>query len=112
MATDVPLSYAAGKITPVNNVGTGGAQVIGINGRRSGLRFHNPGIVTLYAYSLNTVPAPSLASLGGAYIIFPQNDITIYGGNVGTIHDVNGAWGAFSVTGSTNPLTIMEFTGP
>lgn len=112
MATDIPINWAAGKVSGVNSVGTGGAQVIGANSRRMGLRFHNPGTVTLYVYSANTAPAPTLSALGGAFIIFPQNDVTIYGGNVGILHDVNSAWSAFAATGSSNPLTMMELTGP
>lgn len=112
MATDIPIQWSAAKFSGVNNIGMSGVQVIGQNSRRVGIRFHNPGTVTLYVYSVNTTPIPTLSALGGAFIIFPQNDITIYGGNVGILHDMNSAWAAFAASGSTNPLTIMEVSGP
>lgn len=111
MPADFPLNWAATSITGVNVITTTGAQIIGAGSQRRGIHFHNPGTVTVYVYSLLQSPAPSLAALGGTFVVFPQNDITLYGGNVGTLHAVNSAWGAFSASGSNNALTIMEMTG-
>lgn len=109
MATDIPIQWSSTKCIAINNIGGAAAQVFGQNSRRVGLRFHNPGTTSIYVYPIGVTPTPNTGLLGGTFNIIPENDITIYGGNTMSIHDLSGAWGAFAATGSNQPLTVWEF---
>ena len=96
---------SGGKTTGLNNVGTTGAQVIAANPARVNITFHNPGTVNVFVYPLRNASggtnAPTNALPGGAYVVYPAASITMAG-------ECQGAWGAFAVSGGTNPLTISE----
>ena len=96
---------SGGKVTPLNNVGTSFAQVIGANPSRLSIGFHNPGTITLYVGPLVTASgsanSPSSGSLGGAFIL-PPGTTQVFTGECQT------AWGAFAVSGTTNPLSVVE----
>lgn len=95
-----------GQVTAASNaIATGGAQVVGANNARNSITFANPGTVTLYVYpmlnSAGGANAPSVTALGGAVQLLPGAILTFNG-------VYKGAYGAFSATGSTNALTVME----
>lgn len=98
-------SASGGKLTASNSIGTIGAQVLAANPSRVKVTFHNPGTNNIFVYPTINVAGgsntPSNASPGGAFQIFPGSLLTIDG-------ECQTAWGAFSNTGSSNPLTIME----
>lgn len=110
MAENFPVAWSASRASGSNAIGTSPVQVLGNNGQRAAVTFHNPGTVNIYCYSSQISPAPSLASLGGCYVVFPGGDITIYGGNTISTSAVNGTWFAFAASASNNPLTMMEMT--
>jgi hypothetical protein len=95
-----------GSTLGLNNVGTTGAQVIPFDPGRRTIVFANPNAsVTIYVYQLTDLNghalAPTNASPGGAWPIFAGAIATFTG-------DVQGAWGAFASTGSTNSISIMS----
>jgi hypothetical protein len=96
---------SGGKTTVLNNIGTAAAQVIAANPSRRKITFHNPGTVNVYvAMLVNAQGAaftPTLAALGGTFLIYPGNTLPFDG-------EVQVAWQALAASGSTNPLTIME----
>ena len=108
MAENFPVAWSSSQASGVNNIGTTASQVLGKNGQRVAVTFHNPGTQNLYVFSSSLAVAPTSSALGGAYVIFPGADITIYGGNITSITAVNGPWQAFAGGGSNNPLTMME----
>lgn len=101
-ASTSPVSY------PFNNIGTASATtVIVANPTRYGLLFHNPGgTASIYIYPSSMTSAPTFASIGGSMVIFPGATLSF----PSTLFaNVNGAWSAFSGTGSNQPFTVVEF---
>lgn len=105
-------ALANSTITAVNNIGTSPGQVIGANGSRTQITFHNPGAVDIIVFptqvlinGANSTLTPSLGALGGGFRIFANGgDRTI------KAPAACQAWQALSASGSGNPLTIMEQT--
>ena len=102
-ASTSPVSY------PYNNIGTSSATtVIAANVSRFGLIFHNPGTASIYVYPSNMTSAPSFGSVGGSFIIYPGGTLSFPSP---LFANVNGAWSAFSGTGSNQSFTVVEFLG-
>lgn len=95
-----------GKVTPFNNISTTPQQVIGANALRSTLSFHNPGgvdiIVAPVLQANGQALTVSTALLGGGYRVFANGGDRVISG------ECQGAWQAFSVSGSSLPLTVSE----
>jgi len=96
-------------VTAVNNLNTTPAQVIAANQNRVSISFHNPGTNDVFVYQTQTLVSgslvnlvPSLSSLGGCYRIFGN------GGGLTLTGECQLAFGAFSASGSNQPLTITE----
>lgn len=96
---------SGGKVTPINTLSTAPAQVIGGNPARQSITFMNPGTVTIYVAPAITATGatltPSLGALGGCFAIVALGMITITG-------ECQTAWQAFSASGVSQPLTVME----
>jgi len=111
--TSLPLNQqnfvipnTGGATIALNNVGTAGAQVIGPDQSRKSISFGNPNAsVTLYVYQTVDINGnalnPSVGSPGGAWPIFAGAILTWTG-------DIQGAWGAFAASGSTNGLSVLS----
>ena len=89
-----------------NTVSSIGAQVIGFDQTRRTIVFGNPSATnTIIVYQTTDANgnalAPSNASPGGGWPILPSAMLTFTG-------DVQGAWGAFASSGSTNGISIMS----
>lgn len=100
-----------GKIYAYNNLSTTPAQVAPANPGRQRIYFHNPGTIDVYiapAISINTTTGsnqtltPSTSALGGCRMVFAN------GGTLEIVGECQGAWQAFSASGSGNPLTVMD----
>ena len=95
-----------GKVYPFNNISTTPQQVIGANPGRAKLTFHNPGaqdIMVAPAIQANgQTLTVSTALLGGCYRVFANGGDRVIEGECQT------AWQAFSVSGSSLPLTVSE----
>jgi hypothetical protein len=90
--------------------------VIGANPSRKAITFHNPGAVDIVVFPTAVLQGvagggsitltPTFNLLGGGFRIFANGgQITLTGAVA------KQSWQALSVTGSTNPLTIMEDYG-
>ena len=100
-ASTSPVSY------PFNNIGTSTATtVVSANTARYGLVFHNPGTASIYVYPSNITSAPTFSSVGGAFLIYPSATLAFPSS---MFANVNGAWSAFSGTGSNQSFTVVEF---
>jgi hypothetical protein len=101
-ATSSPISY------PFNNIGTATATtVIVANQNRYGLIFHNPGATaSIYVYPSNITTAPTTSAVGGSFVIYPGSTLSLPSP---LFANANGAWLAFSGTGSNQPFTVVEF---
>ena len=106
-ASTSPVSY------PFNNIGVAAATtVIVANTSRYGLVFHNPGTANIYVFPNNIAAAPVSASLptfssvGGSFLIYPSSTLSFPSP---LFANVNGAWSAFSGTGSNQSFTVVEF---
>jgi len=100
-------------ILAVNNLGTAPVQIIGINPNRKKITFHNPGTIDFVVFPLTVLQnvagggsitlTPSVGALGGGFRVFSN------GGEIAREGQAcKQAWQALSVSGSGNPLTIME----
>lgn len=110
MAENFPVPWSASRASGSNAVGTSPIQVLTNNGQRAAVIFHNPGTINIYVYSSQVSPPPSLAALGGSWLVLPGGDRTVYGGNTISLSAVNGQWFAFASSGSANPLSVIEMT--
>jgi len=100
-------------ILAYNNIGTSPINVIGINPSRRLITFHNPGSVDIVVFPLTVLQniagggsitlTPTTALLGGGFRVFGNG-----GEIVRTGQAAKQGWQALSVSGSNNPLTIME----
>jgi hypothetical protein len=101
-ASTSPVSY------PFNNIGTSTATaVISANANRYGLIFHNPGATaSIYVYPSAMTVAPTTSTLGGTFVIYPGSTLSFPSP---LFANANGAWSAFSGTGSNQPFTVVEF---
>lgn len=101
-ASTSPVSY------PFNNIGTSSATtIIAANPTRYGLVFHNCGATAaVYVYPSAMTSAPTFASVGGSFIIYPGGTLSFPST---MFANSNGAWSAFSGTGSNQPFTVIEF---
>jgi hypothetical protein len=102
IASTSPVSY------PFNNIGTTTATtVVAANTKRHGLIFHNPGATaSIYVYPSAMTSAPTTSALGGTFVIYPGSTLSFPSP---LFANVNGAWSAFSGTGSGQPFTVVEF---
>lgn len=101
-------SASGGKVYAFNNLGTAPQVVAPANSARKKITFHNPGSIDFYvAPSLvqtsgSSVPlVPSTGALGGCMVVYSQGTLVIDG-------ECQGAWQAFSASGSNNPLTVID----
>ena len=93
-------TFVGGTVTGLNSLSTTAVSAVAANPSRVNLTFHNPGTVPAYVYPTAS-GAPTTTSLGGALTVFPGAFLTV-------VDTTNGAWSAFSSSGSGNPLTIMD----
>lgn len=96
---------SGGKVTPLNNLSASPIVAVAANPQRASITFHNPGTLTVYVYpsitAVGQVNSPNLSSLGGTFQLLPGATMTLTG-------EIQGAWQAFSASGSNQPLTVME----
>lgn len=102
-------SASGGKVYAYNNISTTPAQVAPANTGRQKITFHNPGDVDIFiapAYVINTgsqvALTPSTSALGGCWRVYAN------GGALEINGECQGAWQAFSASGSGKPLTVMD----
>jgi hypothetical protein len=101
-------SASGGKVRAFNNISTTPQQLIGIASERQSITVHNPGTVDIYFAPATVIVAgvevtltPSLAALGGCFLIFAN------GGSLVITGECQKAWQAFAASGTTNALTVM-----
>lgn len=104
------IPNVGGNSLGVNNIGNGAnIAVIGIDQARKSITFHNPnvagsGVNVLISQKVDAngnALAPTFASPGGGYVLFPGATYTFTG-------DIQGAWQAIAQSGTTNGLTISS----
>ena len=103
-------SASGGKVYSFNNISTTPQQVIGNNPSRTQLTFHNPDSVDIFIAPMIVLNAagvgaplmPTTSALGGCFRVFANGGTLVING------ECQCAWQAFSVSGLTNPLTIMD----
>lgn len=110
-----PLAFSAasgGKVYDYYTIAE--ASVITVapaNPSRQKITFHNPGISDIFIAPIyvqgsgtDTVLVPSNTALGGCFRLYGNGGTLVIDG------ECQGAWQAFSVTGSgsANPLTVMD----
>lgn len=102
-----PTSSASPILTGINNLGTTAISVIGSSSTRFAMLLHNPGgTASVYVFPTPATTAPTLASTGGAFVLYPGGTLPL--GPL-MFANVNAAFSAFAGTGTNNPLTIWEF---
>lgn len=90
-----------------NSITTTATAVLSTSAVRHGLLFANPGATaTMYVYPTPMTTAPTTAALGGALPIAPGSSLVL---SPAMFPNLNAGWSAFSNTGSSQPLTIIEF---
>jgi hypothetical protein len=102
-----PTSTVSPYFTGVNSLGTTGTTIlVTASTSRHGILFHNPGTTSVYIFPSSIATVPTTSSIGGT--------VVIYGG--GTFQmpalqfpNVTDGWSGFTLTGSSQPLTIVEF---
>lgn len=106
---------SGGKIYAFNNIGVTPTVVAPVNPQRTSVTFYNPGasgvlVSPVVVQALNTVangitnqvlnPTPS--ALGGCFVVYPN------GGQITIAGECAGAYQAFCLAGTTNPLTVSD----
>lgn len=97
---------SGGKVTPFNTISTSPTQVAPSNPQRTRLTFHNPGTIDI-------IVAPTLQANGQALTITATiwgGGFRVYanGGQLTVSGECQTPWQAVSVSGSGNPLTVMD----
>lgn len=103
-------SASGGKVYAFNTISTAPQQVAPGNPSRQQITFHNPGDVDIFvapgtvlnAAGSAVVLVPTTAALGGCFRIFAN------GGSLTITGECQTAWQAFSASGATKPLTVMD----
>lgn len=103
-------SASGGKIYAYNNISTTPAVVVAANPSRTQITFHNPGTVDIFiapstvlnASGASVALTPNTTILGGCFRVFANGGTLVISG------ECQGAWQAFSATGITNALTVMD----
>lgn len=100
---------SGGKVYAFNNLSTTPATIIAANPARVSVTFHNPGSVDAFIFPTfvqNTGSSlaltPSTGALGGCLRLFAN------GGQITMTGECQGPWRAFSASGSSNPLTVID----
>lgn len=105
-----PGAYQAasgGKVSGFNNIGNvTPIAVLAANPQRLSITFHNPGANDALVYPVTNAAggtnAPTVASPGGAFRVFGN------GGALTITGECQQAWSALTVSGISQPLTVME----
>jgi len=92
--------------TGINTLNTVATAVISTSSVRQALIFHNPGTTNVYVYPSLTSAAPTTTAPGGSFIMFPGGTLSLSNEE---FSNINCGWSAFAATGSSQPLTIVEF---
>lgn len=92
--------------TPINSLSTTASVVIAASTTRHGLMFHNPGTASVYVYPTLASTAPTTTTVGGSFLILPGGTLEF---PPALYPNVNCGWSAFSGTGSSQALTVVEF---
>ena len=101
---------SGGKIYAYNNISDVTLRTVAaINPSRQKITFHNPGTVDILvgpAFVQNTgsnvALVPTTTVYGGCFRVFGG------GGTLEITGECQGAWQALALSGTTNPLTVME----
>jgi len=102
LAYDVPVLGPIAIAFPT--LGTSSTSVLGPDSTRAGVVFHNPGSQIIRITPANLTPI----SGAGGILIYPQEEEAIFSD---AAISLNSGWNAVADSGSTNPLTIFNFTG-
>lgn len=115
-----PLAFSSasgGKVYGYNNVSNVAPLVVAqANPSRQKITFHNPGTVDIFIGPsfvqnvLGTAPAnptnvafvPTTSLYGGCFRVYANGGTLVLEG------ECQGAWQALAVSGTTNPLTVMD----
>lgn len=109
--SQVFASASGGKVYAFNTISTVPQVVAPANTGRTRITFHNPGDVDIFvgpSTVLNSTTGssvalvPTTAALGGCWRVFAN------GGSLEISGECQGAWQAFSASGATKPLTVMD----
>ena len=90
----------------INSISTTAGVVLGTSTIRHGLVFHNPGTANIYVFPTAISTTPTTSLVGGTFIIYPGGTLTMPST---MFTNVGAGWSAFSGTGSSQALTIVEF---
>ena len=103
----VPTTTASPKFTAVQ-LGTASiTTVIGASTIRHGLVLHNPGgTATCYVFPTGLTPQPTTSSLAGTLAIAAGSSVSWPSAQ---FTNINIGFSGFSGTGSSQPLTVIEF---
>ena len=108
---------SGGKVYAYNNLSTTPQVVAPANQQRTSITFDNPGTVDIMVapavvQANNTAPSsppgtnvtlsPTTSALGGCYRIFANGGSRTFTG------ECQGQWQAFSISASSNPLTVTD----
>lgn len=103
-------SASGGKVYAYNALTTAPAVVAPANTSRIKITFHNPGSIDVFVAPAKVLNAagsavalvPTTAALGGCWRVFAN------GGTLEIAGECQGAWQAFSASGTGNSLTVMD----
>jgi hypothetical protein len=100
---------SGGKWYAYNDLGTTPEVVAPANQYRTSITFHNPGAVDVFiapqfvVNSGTNVPlTPTTGALGGCYRVYGN------GGSLTLSGECQGEWQAFAISGTDNPLTVID----
>lgn len=102
-------SASGGKIFVINNLSTAPEIVASANTQRQKITFHNPGSVDAFIApqyvqnsGSNVALVPTVNALGGCFRVYGNGGTLVIAG------ECQGQWQGFSISGTGNPLTVMD----
>lgn len=102
-------SASGGRVYAFNNISTVPQQIVGLNAQRQSITVHNPGAVDVFVAPISVIVngsdsplTPTTSLLGGCFRIYANGGERTFTG------EVQKPWQAFSLSGSSNPLTVMD----
>jgi hypothetical protein len=101
---DIPILGPIG--IAISTLGIASQQILPFDPVRRGFIIHNPG-----GNNVRLAPGNLAASVGaGSILIEPESEFSIFADDIDRLINLNCSWNACADSGSTNPLTIFNFT--
>lgn len=85
---------------------TGTSVLVAVSTTRHGLWFHNPATTNAFIYQTGMTSNPTSSNFAGGMVIYPGATLAL---SSAQFPNINAGFSGFSQTGSSQPLTVVEW---